>query len=120
VSTRGFRFGFRHGTQSLLVVVEVALALVLLIGAGLLIRSLWRLRQIEPGFNPDRLLTLQLEFAASRYHDNAQVMSFVTELKERLAALPGVESAGVADSLPLSPVGSFSSIFIEGKLTCCF
>jgi putative ABC transport system permease protein len=115
VSARGFRFGLRRGTQSLLVVGEVALALVLLVGAGLLIRSLWRLQQIEPGFNPDGLLSMQLEFPASRYHDNAQVMSFVTELNERLAALPGVESVGMADSLPLSPVGSFSSIFIEGK-----
>jgi putative ABC transport system permease protein len=115
VSARGFRFGLRRGTQSLLVVGEVALALVLLVGAGLLIRSLWRLQQIEPGFNPDRLLSMQLEFPASRYRDNAQVMSFVTELNERLAALPGVESVGMADSLPLSPVGSFSSIGIEGK-----
>jgi len=124
VSAKGFRFGLRRGTQSLLVVGEVALALVLLVGAGLLIRSLWRLQQIEPGFKPDRLLSMQLEFPASRYGgvppmnsfaDNAQVMSFVTELNERLAALPGVESVGVADSLPLSPVGKISTIFIEGK-----
>jgi len=115
VSARGFRFGLRRGTQSLLVVGEVALALVLLVGAGLLIRSLWRLQQIEPGFKPDRLLTMQLEFPGSRYRDNAQVMSFITQLNERLAALPGVESVGAADSVPLSPVGSFSSITIEGK-----
>jgi putative ABC transport system permease protein len=81
----------------------------------LLIRSVWRLQQIEPGFNPDKLLSMQLEFPASRYHDNAQVMSFITELNERLAALPGVESVGAADSLPLSPVGRTSTIFIEGK-----
>jgi putative ABC transport system permease protein len=115
VSAKGFRFGLRRGAQSLLVVGEVAMALVLLVGAGLLIRSLWRLQQIEPGFKPDRLLSMQLEFPASRYHDNAQVMSFVTELNERLAALPGVESVGVADSLPLSHVGSINTIFIEGK-----
>jgi predicted permease len=115
VSARGFRFGLRRGTQSLLVVGEVALALVLLAGAGLLIRSLWRLQQIDPGFNAYKLLSMQLEFPASRYHNDAQVMSFVTDLNQRLAALPGVESVGVADSLPLSPVGSFSSIFIEGK-----
>jgi putative ABC transport system permease protein len=116
VSARGFRFGLRRGTQSLLVVGEVALALVLLIGAGLLIRSLWRLQQIEPGFNPDRLLTMQLDFPASRYRGDAQVMSFVTQLNERLAALPGVESVGVADSLPLSRVYRYGSVFIEGKL----
>src|SRR5262245_5456621 len=124
VSARGFRFGLRRGTQSLLVVGEVALALVLLVGAGLLIRSLWRLQQIEPGFNPDKLLTMQLEFPASRYRggwpmmsfaDNAQVMSFVTELNQRLAALPGVDSVGMADSQPLSESGSFSTIVIEGK-----
>jgi predicted permease len=115
VSTKGFRFGLRRGMQSLLVVGEVALALVLLVGAGLLIRSLWRFQQLEPGFNPDRLLTMQLEFPASRYHDNAQVMSFVTRLNERLAALPGVEAVGMADSLPFSRVGGASTIFIEGK-----
>src|SRR5262249_5207850 len=115
VSARGFRFGLRRGTQSLLVVGEVALALVLLGGSGLLISSLWRLQQIEPGFKSDRLLSMQLEFPASRYRDNAQVLSFVTELNERLTALPGVESVGAADSLPLTPVGSFGTIFIEGK-----
>ncbi|MGH9851958.1 MAG: ADOP family duplicated permease, partial [Blastocatellia bacterium] len=115
VSAKGFRFGLRRGTQSLLVIGEVALALVLLVGAGLLIRSVWRLQQIEPGFKPDKLLTVQLEFPASRYRDNAQVLSFITQLNERLAALPGVESVGVADSQPLSPFGSFMTIFIEGK-----
>jgi putative ABC transport system permease protein len=115
VSAKGFRFGLRRGTQSLLVVGEVALALALLVGAGLLIRSLWRLQQVEPGFRPDRLLTLLLEFPDFRYRNDAQVMSFATQLSERLAALPGVESVGMADSLPLSPVGSFSTISIEGK-----
>jgi putative ABC transport system permease protein len=115
VSSRGFRFRLRRGTQSLLVIGEVALALVLLVGAGLMIRSLWRLQQIEPGFQPDRLLTLQLEFPASRYQDSAQVMSFVTRLNERVAALPGVESISLADSLPLSPVGSLQTVFIDGK-----
>src|SRR5262245_27099421 len=115
VSARGFRFGLRRGTQSLLVVGEVALALALLVGAGLLIRSLWRLQQIDPGFQPDRLLTLQLEFPDFRYRNDAQVMSFVTQLSERLAAAPGVESVGMADSLPLSNVGSVGTITIEGK-----
>jgi putative ABC transport system permease protein len=115
VSARGFRFGLRRSTQSLLVVGEVALALALLVGAGLLIRSLWRLQQIDPGFQPDRLLTLQLEFPDFRYRNDAQVMSFVTQLGERLKAAPGMESVGMADSLPLSPVGSIGSITIEGK-----
>src|SRR5262245_18002868 len=115
VSARGFRFGLRRGTQSLLVVGEVALALVLLVGAGLLIQSLWRLQQVEPGINPDKLLSMQLEIPASRYHNNAQVMSFVTELNERLAALPGVESVAMADSSPLQRIGGISTIFIEGK-----
>jgi putative ABC transport system permease protein len=115
VSARGFRFGLRRGTQSLLIIGEVALALVLLVGAGLMIRSVWRMQQIEPGFNPDRLLTLQLEFPASRYRDNAQVMSFITQLNERLTVLPGVGSVGMADSQPLSRVGGFRTIFIEGK-----
>jgi putative ABC transport system permease protein len=115
VSARGFRFGLRRGTQSLLVVGEVALALALLVGAGLLIRSLWRLQQIDPGFQPGRLLTLQLEFPDFRYRNDAQVLSFVTRLGERLVATPGVESVGMADSLPLSIVGSVGTITIEGK-----
>jgi putative ABC transport system permease protein len=115
VSARGFRFGLRRGTQSLLVVGEVALALVLLVGAGLLIRSLWRLQQVEPGFNPDRLLSMQLEIPRSRYHNKVQVMSFATELNQRLAALPGVESVGMADSSPLQRIGGASAICIEGK-----
>ncbi|MBX3280233.1 MAG: ABC transporter permease [Acidobacteria bacterium] len=115
VSVKGFRLGLRRSTQNLLVIGEVALALVLLIGAGLLIRSLWRLQQIEPGFQPDRLLTLQLEFPAFRYRDEAQVLSFITQLSERLAALPGIESVSAADSLPLSRVGNMGSITIEGK-----
>jgi len=70
---------------------------------------------MDPGFQPDRLLTLQLEFPDFRYRNDAQVMSFVTQLSERLEAAPGVESVGMADSLPLSPVGSIGSITIEGK-----
>jgi putative ABC transport system permease protein len=115
VSARGFRFGLRRGTQSLLVIGEVAMALVLLVGAGLLIQSLWRLQQVEPGFNPDKLLSMQLEIPDSRYHNNAQVMSFVTELNERLAVLPGVESVAMADSSPLQRIGGISTVFIEGK-----
>jgi hypothetical protein len=97
VSPKGFRFGLRRGTQSLLVVGEVALALVLLVGAGLLIRSLWRLQQVEPGFKADRLLTMQLEFPGSRYRDDAQVMTFVTELNE-LRAYRSVLSAVLVPS----------------------
>ncbi len=115
VSARGFRFGVRRGTQSVLVIGEVALALVLLVGAGLLIRSLARLQQIETGFQPDGLLTLHLEFPSYKYREDAHVTAFVTQLGERLAVLPGVEGVSVADSLPLGVIGSFSSMMIEGK-----
>jgi putative ABC transport system permease protein len=115
VSGAGFGFRRRRHTQNLLVIVEVSLSLVLLAGAGLLIRSIWRLHDEKLGFQPERLLTIQLDFPSYKYRDGTQVTSFVTQLSERLAALPGVESVGAADTLPLLKKGGVGSIVIEGK-----
>jgi ABC-type lipoprotein release transport system permease subunit len=115
VSGVGFRFRRRRRTQSLLVIGEVALALVLLAGAGLLIRSIWRLHEERLGFQPEKLLTMQLQFPSFKYRNEAKVASFLTQISERLAALPGVESAGAANSLPLSKLGGFASLRIEGQ-----
>src|SRR5262249_55223636 len=105
----------RRRTQNLLVIGEVALTLALLAGAGLLIRSVWRLHGEKLGFQTERVLTIQLDFPSYKYHDDAQVTSFVTQLSERLASLPGVESVGAADTLPLLKRGRVYSILIEGK-----
>jgi putative ABC transport system permease protein len=113
----GGYFGFRRRrrTQNLLVIGEVALALALLAGAGLLIRSIWRLHEEKLGFQPEKLLAMQLQFPSFKYRDRAMLTSFITQLNERLAALPGVESVGAAETLPLLKKGVVGSIVIEGK-----
>jgi putative ABC transport system permease protein len=114
VTNAGFRLWRHQRTRSLLAISEIALALALLVGAGLLIRSYWRLQQVKPGFQPQNLLTLQLEFPWYRYGAGAMVNSFVTLLSENLAALPGVESVGATASLPLTGAGNFRFFSIEG------
>jgi putative ABC transport system permease protein len=98
-STEGFS-GRRM--RDLLVVVEMALALILLISAGLLIRSFLRLQQVNAGFDPSNVLTMQVELPSSRYKESVQVSTFFEQTLERIAALPGVESAGGINVLPLS------------------
>ncbi len=101
VSAAGFRLWGRHRLQSLLVVAEIALALVLLVGAGLLVRSFWRLQQIRPGFQPEKLLTIQLQFPWYRFREQSQVISFIGRMTEYLEGLPGVQSVSATSSLPL-------------------
>jgi putative ABC transport system permease protein len=120
VSAAGFGFRRQRRTQNLLVIGEVALALALLAGAGLLIRSIWRLHQEKLGFHPEKLLTMSLQFPSFKYRDRAMAASFVSQLSERLAALPGVKSVGAADALPLLKRGGVSSIVIEGKTDFVF
>ena len=93
-----------------LVVTEVALALVLAIGAGLLVRSYWTLQRVHPGFAADGVLTASLVIPASRYDTPAKVDGFWAGLVERARSLPGVESAAVARQIPLS-LPSWSSDF---------
>jgi putative ABC transport system permease protein len=114
-SNIGFRLWKRRRTQSLLVIGEVTLALVLLAGAGLLIRSILRLHEEKLGFQPERLLTMQLDFPSYKYRDGAQVVSFVTRLSEHLSALPGVQNVSASDTLPLLKRGGITSIIIDGK-----
>jgi putative ABC transport system permease protein len=93
---------FRHNkARSLLVVVEVALALVLLIGAGLLLRSFTALRAVNPGFNPHNVLTLRMLMSEARFKKTAGVTQLVRLGAERLKAVPGVESAALTCCVPL-------------------
>ncbi len=99
-----------------LVVAEVALSLILMIGAGLLIRSFLRLVTLDPGFQPDHVLTLQIPLPRSKYPEAHQAATFFSQLLQRIEALPGVVSAGVASSLPLSNAGTWGkSLTIEGR-----
>jgi putative ABC transport system permease protein len=92
--------------RDLLVVSEIALALVLLIGAGLLIKSFWRLQQVDSGIKTDNLLTLQLSLPQKEYTEDKQSRDFYRELLSRLEATPGVRSVGAVNILPLG--GGFS------------
>ena len=104
----------RQRLRGVLVAVEVALAVVLVIGAGLMIRTLAALGDIDLGFNPDRVLTMRVTIAAAKYGTHESVVNFFDELRDRVAALPGVEAAGVVRALPLATtVGDFD-INVEG------
>ena len=98
-----------------LVVVEVALTLVLLVGAGLLIRSFWRLQQVDPGFKTDHVLTLRLSLPRSRYTEGAQAVSFFERLQERLGALPGVVAVSATTDIMLQRLATSSSFTIENR-----
>ncbi|MGH9838506.1 MAG: ABC transporter permease [Blastocatellia bacterium] len=101
--------------RNLLVVAEVALSLVLLVGAGLLIRSYQRIQNASPGFDPRNVLSLRLALPASRYATPESVFNFYKQLGERVKALPGVEQLGMNFFLPLSSnSAAWGPITIEG------
>jgi putative ABC transport system permease protein len=104
----------RNRVRSLLIVSEVALSLVLLVGAGLLIKSFVKLRNTDPGFDPRNTLTASLSLASVRYEKDEQITSFYDQLIERVRALPGVESVGAVSPLPLSGNGmSYSFVLLD-------
>jgi putative ABC transport system permease protein len=114
--SKGAGAGRRQGrTQGLLVVTEVALSLVLLVGAGLLLKSYARLRGVDPGFSAEQVLTARLDLPASKYPDKERQAAFAAQALERVRTLPGVESAGVVSDLPFSGSRSTSSFEIEGR-----
>ena len=104
-------------TRGLLVGCEVALSAMLLIGAGLLVRSLAALRAADPGFDPDQVLTLNLPTTAARYPTVEQDTAFFAEARRRVGGLPGVVAAGFIDDLPLSDGGSTQPVAFEGRPT---
>jgi len=107
--------GARAWVRNTLVVFEMALALVVLISAGLLIRSFWRLQQVNPGFAPQNVLAMSLGLPATKYREPAQRANFYKEVLQRIRALPGVRSAGATSILPLSGNNSSGSFRIEGR-----
>ncbi|HXU38902.1 MAG TPA: ABC transporter permease [Blastocatellia bacterium] len=103
----------RNLIRSSLVVAEVAIAMVLLVGAGLLIRSFMRLQQVSPGFNPANVLTMQLSLPRSKYADKPQIATFFDQLVQRVSTLPGVQSAAVGTNLPMANDGWNASFAVE-------
>ncbi|MEQ9397947.1 MAG: ABC transporter permease [Longimicrobiales bacterium] len=98
-----------------LVVLQVAMAMVLLVGSGLLIRSFDRLNSADLGFEPDGVLALQMALPGQRYTESAQIQDFYFSLLDRLRAVPGVEAAGAVSSLPLAGQDGDASFLVEGE-----
>jgi putative ABC transport system permease protein len=111
---RGSRGGGRR-MRSTLVVGEVALALVLLVGAGLTIRSFAALMSLDLGFNPSRVVTMRLTVPNARYPEPAQWIEFHRQILNRAAAIPGVDAVGLNSAVPLEGGGSESEVRYEGQ-----
>ena len=99
--------------RAVLVVSELALAVLLLVGAGLLIRSFSRLLEVSPGFQTQHLLTLELSLPEKTYPDGPPVQKFFTQLMARVKTLPGIQSAGAVSQMPLSDNYTSGSVFFE-------
>jgi predicted permease len=103
--------------RRLLVISEIALALVLLVGAGLLVKSFLRLQQVKLGFDPDHVLTMQLTLSTTKYSNGRQQTDFFRGLLDRVRNLPGVRNAAAISSIPFPRSGSgpYSPFFLEGR-----
>jgi putative ABC transport system permease protein len=104
-----------HRLRALLVITQVALSMLLLAGAGLLIKSFGNLRSTNPGFDASRVMTLDLSLPRSRYSEELKQRQFFNQLQPKLNALPGVEYAGGAMPLPFTGNDRASSFWIEGR-----
>jgi putative ABC transport system permease protein len=102
-------------TRSLLVVFESAIAVVLLIGAGLLVRSLIRLQNTSPGFDAQNVTTMRVDLPQGKYSTDEKIASFFQEFERRVGALPGVESVGLITELPLSGQPNDMPYTVEGR-----
>ena len=107
----------KHWVRNALVVTEIGLALAVLVGAGLLVKSFMRVHEINPGFNPQGLLTMHLSLPDFKYRAAPQRANFYKQLIDNVRSLPGVQSAGAVSVLPLSGGGSSGSFRIEGRDT---
>jgi putative ABC transport system permease protein len=103
----------RNRTRNCLVSAQVALALVLLVGSGLMVRSFWQLQSVDPGFEPANTLTLNLSLPDSDYGDNMTVAHFLRQVVERVETLPGVQSAGTIHRLPVTSNADNNGTMIE-------
>jgi putative ABC transport system permease protein len=106
--------GSRNRVRSLLVVAEVALSLVLLIGAGLLIRSFARLTGTDAGFNPQNVAAMNLSVSSSHYDEDAKQIRFFKQVLDQVKAIPGAASVGAVSDLPLSGSEEIDQFTVEG------
>ena len=106
--------GASRGARELLIVAEVAISIVLLVGAGLLIRSLWQLQHVNPGFSADKVLAMEVSLPTARYPEGDQ-MPFYQRLEERVAAKRGVAAIGAINILPLSNNYDSRGIQVEDR-----
>ena len=111
-ATEGLR---RNRIRSALVVAEVALALVLLVGAGLLVKSFIGLQRVSPGFDAENVLTMRIDLSRAKYATPEAAGNFYTQLQERVSALPGVEAVGMISELPLSGQPNDTYFTVEGR-----
>ncbi|HMC56432.1 MAG TPA: ABC transporter permease [Gemmatimonadaceae bacterium] len=110
-SVRGTTRGRAQRTRSILVMTEMTLAVVLLIGAGLLIHSFVRLLNVNPGFNPERVVTFNLSLPSTKYKAERQVRTLATDLQQRIAELPGARAVGITFGRPLDNSGLIRTTF---------
>ncbi len=105
----------RSRTRNALVVAEIALALVLLVGAGLLIKSFAQLMRVDPGFNPEGVALMDVSLPYARYGEDSKRAEFFRQAVDRIKSLPDVESVGINYSLPLSGADASNAFVIEGQ-----
>jgi len=103
-----------HRLRTAFVVTEIALAVVLLVGSGLLLKSLFRLLNTSPGFNPENTLTMTVVLPATKYTDASTQINFQDQLSQHVSALPGVSSMGTVNILPLQP-GNTTRVYVDGE-----
>ena len=104
----------RQRVRAVLVVSEVALALVLLIGAGLMLKTFSKLQQIDAGFNPRNLLTMMFSLSPTKYSEGTRTRAFYKQLEQRIGSLPGVEAAAFTSSVPLGGA-NVTGVLLEGQ-----
>lgn len=107
--------GSSGAVRDTLVIGEIALTLVLLIGAGLLFKSFLRVLEVNPGFTPEHVLTIEVSLPASEYSDSNRKIAFYRQLFERLKSLPGVDAAGMINNLPMGGVDLNGQMPIAGR-----
>jgi putative ABC transport system permease protein len=115
-SSRGNVGGGRAGrVRGVLVVAEIGLSLVLLVGAGLMVRSFLRLQAVNPGFDAGNLLTMRVMLPESKYPQDGRKVEFFRQAAERIRALPGVRSASAVSALPFADLGAATSFTVDGR-----